>query len=179
MSNSVQDVPSATILDPNAVECLDVLGPTIQILTPLAGAADAPCIMRGVIPPGVIVPLHSHGDPETFIQMSGELEGLSLPAGGYVWVSIRPGDVFNVPGGAKHGFRNRTSRPAVCTIVSTTRMGRFFESIGIPVASGSVAPVSPERLQRFLKTADAFGYWNASPEENARAGLDLPPMGTG
>ncbi|AZN99804.1 cupin domain-containing protein [Mesorhizobium sp. M9A.F.Ca.ET.002.03.1.2] len=61
-----------------------------------------PCVMGGTVPPGVTVPLHSHADPETFIQISGEIEGLSQSPEGFVWVSIRPGDIFHVPGGAKH-----------------------------------------------------------------------------
>jgi quercetin dioxygenase-like cupin family protein len=166
---------AANVVDPKAAELLDVLGPTIQILTPLAGEQDdAPCIMRGVIPPDGIVPLHSHPDPEIFVQMAGELEGLSHQDDRFVWIPIRPGDVFCVPSGVKHAFRNRSREAAVCTIISTVRLGRFFESIAVPAADvPGPATLSPERLQHFLKTAAAFGYWNASPEENARVGLKL------
>jgi uncharacterized RmlC-like cupin family protein len=34
-------------------------------------------------------------------------------------VTIGPGDIFHVPGNAKHAFRNRSSEPAVAIIVTT------------------------------------------------------------
>ncbi len=70
------------LVDPRNVETLNVLGPVVQFLTP--PRAGEPCVMRGTIPPGVTVPLHSHADPETFIQISGEIEGLSQSPEGFV-----------------------------------------------------------------------------------------------
>ena len=54
--------------------------------------------------------------------------------------------------------------------------GRFFRDIGTPAARGA-APMAPsgETIRRFLDTARRYGYWNASPEENARLGL-VPPL---
>lgn len=133
--------------------------------------------MRGTIPPGVIVPLHSHADPETFIQISGEIEGLSQSPEGFVWVSIRPGDIFHVPGGAKHAFRNLSAEAAVMILVSTPGIGRFFRDVGKPIAGGNrySDPPSADAIQYFLRTAAAYGYWNATPEENASVGLSLTP----
>jgi hypothetical protein len=37
---------------------LDVMGPTIEFLVPPADGE--PCVMRGTIPSGAAVPLHSH-----------------------------------------------------------------------------------------------------------------------
>ena len=167
------DMPFARILDATKARRLDVLGPTIDVLTPLEGRDDDVCVMRGVIPPGAFVSMHSHDDFEAFLQMSGQAEGLSYTADGFDWLPIRPGEVFFVPCGANHAFRNRFAEPAVTTIVSTVRLGRFFERVGIDTAAAAIAP-SPERLQHFLRVADEFGYWNASPEENARVGIVLP-----
>jgi quercetin dioxygenase-like cupin family protein len=50
---------------------IEVLGPTIEFLTPLEDEDGAPCVMRGTVPPGAVVPLHSHADPETFVVLSG------------------------------------------------------------------------------------------------------------
>ncbi|RVB75357.1 MULTISPECIES: cupin domain-containing protein [unclassified Mesorhizobium] len=164
---------AAHLVDPRNVETLDVLGPVVQFLT--APRDGEPCVMRGTIPPGVTVPLHSHADPETFIQISGEIEGLSQSPKGFVWVSIRPGDIFHVPGGAKHAFRNLSTEAAVMILVSTSRIGRFFREVGKPTAGESrhSDPPSAEAVQHFLKTAAAYGYWNATPEENASVGLSL------
>ena len=163
----------AHIVDPGEAERLDVLGPVVEYLTqPRDGE---PCVMRGTIPPGVQVPLHRHADPETFLAISGEIEGLRETADGFDWVPIRPGDIFHVPGGAKHAFRNRTSTPAMMVIVSTDKIGRFFKEVGAPIKPGRQAvPPTAQAVRRFLETAERYGYWNATPEENAAAGISLP-----
>ena len=165
---------AAHLVDLRDTETIDVLGPTIQFLTPPGQGNDDPCVMRGIIPPDVPVPLHSHHDPETFFMVSGELEGLTEADGGFEWVRIRPGNVFHVPGDAKHAFRNVGDRPAVSLITATSRMARFFKEIGRPV---SLAPMPPsaEVLRHFMETAARFGYWNATSEENAEVGIVLPP----
>ena len=164
-------------IDPHHVEIRDVLGPTIQLLTLPETAAGEPCLMRGTIPPGVFVPLHSHPDPETFVAISGDVEGLAEFAGGLRWLRLRPGDVFHVPGGAKHAFRNRSAETAVMLIGSTPRMGRFFQEVGTPLTPGAQppGPLASERVRRFLATAERYGYWNATADENARVGITMPP----
>ena len=157
----------------NALEAINVIGPSIQFLTPLEEGDDAPCLMQGTIPPGVTVPLHSHADSETFLQVSGEVEALVEAEGGFDWVRIQVGDVFYVPGGAKHAFRNQGQELAVMILVSICRMGRFFREISVPAASATGAP-SGETIRHFLQTSERYGYWNATPEENARVGISLP-----
>jgi uncharacterized RmlC-like cupin family protein len=136
--------------------------------------------MRGTIPPGGAVPLHSHADPETFLALSGEVEGLFDRPGDPGWVRIGPCDVFQVPGGARHAWRNLSDEPSVTIVVSTARLGRFFREVGTRVAPGTAATASPpseEELERFLAIAARYGYWNATPEENAAAGVPFPPAG--
>jgi quercetin dioxygenase-like cupin family protein len=50
---------------------LDIFGPTVEFLSPPQDAHQDFCVMRGVIPPAVSVPLHSHDDTETFFVLSG------------------------------------------------------------------------------------------------------------
>lgn len=158
----------ARIIEARDIQAFNVLGPVVEFLTEPENGA--PCVMRGTIPPGVSVPLHSHADPETFYMISGELEGLTHPECGFRWVRIRPGDIFHVPGGARHAFRNRGTEPAVTIIASTAKIGRFFQEVGIPLRDGlqPSGPPADEMIAHFLKTAQHYGYWNASPEENAR-----------
>ena len=174
MVNTLQQQPVAHLVDPERIETLDVLGPTIQVLTP-PGADDwMPCLMRGTIPPGIVIPLHAHADPETFVLESGEVEGLAL-SDKAEWMRIKAGDIFHVPGGAKHAWRNPTSTPVAMLIVSTAKMARFFQELGTPVRPGMpAAPPSPETLRGFLDTSERYGYWNASAEENASVGIVLP-----
>lgn len=179
MPKITEHLESGFLVESTGVEGLDVLGPVVELLTSLGGEADDPCIMRGVIAPGGVVPLHSHADPEIFIQQLGTLEGLSQSANGPRWLPIRPGSIFYVPGGARHGFRNLSRQRAVSLIISTVRMGRFFTRIGVAMAgTGAPGPVTFERLQHFLKVSEEFGYWNGSPADNAAVGLNLPVLTT-
>ena len=153
---------------------LDVLGPTIQFVTSPADTG-APCVMRGTIPPGVSIPLHSHGDPETLVMLSGSVEGLAYRTEDFEWLRLQPGDVFYVPPDAKHAWRNSGQTRAEMAVISTSKMGRFFQELGKPLRFG-VPPAPPTRdeLARFQTIAERYGYWNATPEENARVGIMMP-----
>jgi len=130
-----------------------------------------PASIRGAIPPGVSVPLHSHTEPETFVALSGTVEGLVRAD----WVRVGAGDLFHVPGGVPHAWRNRGGEPAKTLVVTATRIARFFSEVGTPVAPGSAGsgPPSPEAIARFLEVANRYGYWNATPEQNAAVGIAL------
>ncbi|MGH2618718.1 MAG: cupin domain-containing protein [Thermomicrobiales bacterium] len=176
MVDTVAHEQVAHLVNPENVEPIEILGPTIQFLTPLEGDDLSPCVMRGTIPPGVVIPLHSHADPETFIPISGEVEGLAYAADDFTWVRVTPGDVFHVPNGVKHAWRNQTRTPAVMYLISTCKIGRFFQELGTPVRPGAPPPGPPsgEMIRHFLETSERYGYWNAGPEENARIGISLP-----
>jgi quercetin dioxygenase-like cupin family protein len=135
---------------------IDVQGAAIEFVTP---PDEEPCVMRGTIPPGMTVPLHSHADPETFVVLSGHAEGLVESRS----FRLGPGDVFNVPSSCKHGWRNLGDEPAEMVLISTAKMAPFFREI----AGGS-----PEH---FLATAERYGYWNATQEESAAAGIPFTP----
>jgi quercetin dioxygenase-like cupin family protein len=160
------------VVDPETVERLDVLGPVVEFLTPATEDDGAPCLLRGTIPPGGIVPLHPHPEPETFVALDGGIEGLVDVADGGTWRSLDPGDVLHVPPDARHAWRNRAGRPGATLLVTRERIARFFREIGAPVGPGR--PPSREAIERFLAVADRYGYWNATPEENAAVGLTLP-----
>jgi quercetin dioxygenase-like cupin family protein len=166
---------TTTVLDEGAAAVLDVLGPTVEILTPLSAADAGYCVMKGVIPPGVSVPLHSHPDEESFYLMSGAVEVLIQKAATFEWRRVQPGDVVHVPRDVKHAWRNMASQPAVALIVATSRLGRFFSEIGNPVTPKSPsAPPRPEILERFQRAAARYGHWLGTPEENATVGITLP-----
>jgi quercetin dioxygenase-like cupin family protein len=168
--------PIAYRVDSAIAETLDVVGATVQFLSPPEQGELAPCVLRGTIPPRGIVPMHSHADPETFIAVAGEVEGLVHSGEAFQWVPVAPGDVFHVPGGVKHAWRNESAEAAVSLIVSTAKIGRFFREIGTPLAAGSTVagPPSEDAIKHFLETSERYGYWNATPEENAAVGLEPP-----
>jgi quercetin dioxygenase-like cupin family protein len=149
-------------------EILDVLGPRIQHLTELS--EDHPfCLMKGEVGPGVIVPVHSHEDHETFYVLSGELDAWT----GDRWVVCRAGDTIDIPGNQKHAWRNSSSEKVTLLIASTVKMGKFFNEIGRPADSVPPGPPEPEALQRFVEVAIAYGYWLGTPGDNAAIGLSL------
>jgi quercetin dioxygenase-like cupin family protein len=154
-------MPNPYLVDQRSAETVDVLGPTVRFLTPVDGDAGAPCALRGSVPPGGFVPVHKHADPETFIPVSGELQALV----GAEWIAIGPGDVLHIPPDARHAFRNDGDEPAVMTIVTTARIAQFFRA----VAAGPPEAI----LERFLALSVRYGYWNATPAENAAVGLDV------
>jgi hypothetical protein len=85
-----------------------------------------------------------------------------------------PGDFIEVPSSAKHGFRNGSQHPVIQLITTTSKLGRFLQEVGRPVVQGErVGPPSPDEIQRFVKTAERYGYWLATPEENASLGISL------
>jgi quercetin dioxygenase-like cupin family protein len=166
---------AAHLVDPSAAETLNVLGPTVRFLAGETGPDDSPCVMEGAIPPQGVVPLHSHADPETFLPLSDELDALSQANGKSEWIRIAPGAVFHVPANARHAWRNPAPAPAVVIIVTTARIARFFREIGKPFKEGE-PPTRPsdEALAHFQKVSQRYGYWNATPEENAKVGIALP-----
>jgi mannose-6-phosphate isomerase-like protein (cupin superfamily) len=128
------------------------------------------CVLRGVIPPGFSVPLHSHHDTEDFFVISDEVQALRQGTEGYEWIVAKVGDHLHVPGDERHAWRNVSSEPLVALIITTTRLGQFFQEVGRPVAS-TPQSVTAEDLARYETVSAKYGYWNANPEENAAVGI--------
>jgi quercetin dioxygenase-like cupin family protein len=155
-------------------EVLEVFGPNLQFMVAPQSSDEAPCVIKGTIPSGVSVPIHSHEGVEAFFVISGDIQVLSEAGGDAHWITARPGDFIEVPSKAKHAFRNSSQHPVVQLITMTSKLGRFFQEVGRPINQGAtVSPPLPDELQRFLKTAERYGYWLATPEENALVGISL------
>jgi quercetin dioxygenase-like cupin family protein len=174
LENSSLHSPSVRVFKHSAHPVLDVFGPNLQFLTTPEEADESLCVMRGIIPPGGIVPMHSHTGIECFLMMSGQQEVLLETDGNYSWTMCSSGDFIQVRSLAKHAFRNLSTEPAVTLVTTTAKLGRFFEDVGRPVATETKPlPPTPEELQHFAATAIRYGYWLATPEENAAVGLTL------
>src|SRR3954451_7976899 len=70
---------------------LDVIGPVVEFLVPPDEPGLDYCVMKGEIPPGVCVPLHTHADPETFTVLSGAIQVLTEQAAGLTWLDVPQG----------------------------------------------------------------------------------------
>src|SRR4051794_7395648 len=98
---------------------VDLLGPTVEFLSSPRDPEAIYCVMLGTIPPGLSVPLHSHGDVESFYVLSGSVEVWCDGSDGTKWRNAIKDDFVHVPGGVKHAFRNTSSEPVV-EIITTT-----------------------------------------------------------
>ena len=156
---------------------LDILGPTVEFLTSPAAAHGDFCVMRGMIPPGVAVPLHSHDATEVFFVLSGSKQVLTLGSGPAEWVDVRAGDYVHVPRGTRHAHRNVSDEPLIELVITTARLGNWFEEVGTP-ATGAPRPPAADDLERFLAASGKYGYWLGSPEDNAAAGLRMLSQST-
>jgi quercetin dioxygenase-like cupin family protein len=155
---------------------LNVLGPTVEFLTPPGDAPNGVCVMRGVLPAGVTVPLHSHDDTEDFYVLAGSQQVLVHENNGFEWCDANAGDYVRVPGGVLHAHRNVSDEPAIDLIFTTGQLGRFFEEVGRPLTGPPQAP-SPQQVAEFVAAATKYGHTLGTPEENAAAGIQLSSGG--
>ena len=157
------------ILKANSGTVLDVLGPIVEFLN---FSEDSPyCVMKGTIPPGVSVPLHSHADDEeSFYVLSGEGEVLEETEEGFVWKKVRRGDFVDISAGTKHAWRNQSDQPFDALIIATTRLGMSFLELGRPFRGNHSCPTL-EDMERFFQVSQRYSYWLGSPEENKTVGI--------
>ena len=152
----------------------EVLGARVEFLVGPQADDEAPCIIRGTMPPGVSVPIHSHKAVEVFFILSGNIEALLEDGGKMSWVEASAGNLIEIPSKAKHAFRNSSQHPVINLLYTTSEHGRYFQEIGRPATSEeSVSPPALDEIQRLLETARRYGYWFATPEENASVGITI------
>jgi quercetin dioxygenase-like cupin family protein len=150
-------------------DAIDILGPQIQFLTPLVEDPNGYCVISAVVPPNVVVPLHSHPERETFLILSGALDAFD----GSAWRTYAAGEVFDVPSGVKHAFRNTSATPVSVALVTSASMGRFFRAVGRRTADVPPGPPTAAAIGAFTTAALQHGYWLGSPAENAEIGISL------
>ena len=132
------------------------------------------CLIRDTVPSGVVVPLHSHPDPEVFYVLEGSFEALQSEDNIDRWTTAGVGAVVAIPGNVKHAWRNALSLPATMVIVTTAKMFEFSREITKPFDPDQPADLPGlEAMQELSKTAARYGFWIASPEENTAIGLSF------
>jgi quercetin dioxygenase-like cupin family protein len=163
--------------DPGTVVRKDVFnagGVLLEFLASPEQVRDSICLIRGTMPPGVVVPLHRHEEPEIFYVLEGSLEVYRSdgPSGG--WMIARVGDIVVIPSNVKHALRNGSSVPTTLALVTKSELYAFFRELAKPFDPDQ-RPLSPtpEALQELSEVAAKHGYWMASPEENEAIGISL------
>ena len=174
MEKLLTTVPFARVVRKRDCSVFEVLGASIEFLVGPQQGDEAPCILKGTIPSGVVIPMHSHDVIEIFFVLSGNIEVLVEAGEKMQWVEVGVGDLIEIPSNAKHAFRNRSQNPVLNLLFTTSKHGRYFQEIGRPLASGEcVRPPTSDEIQHFLETARRYGYWFATPEENASVGITV------
>jgi quercetin dioxygenase-like cupin family protein len=160
------------IVDGTPYTAMDVFGPTVEFVSgPEDPGADF-CVMRGVVPPGVVVPLHSHDDDEDFLILAGTQQVLVEDAHGLQWHELHAGDYVHIPGGRQHAHRNVSDQPAVDLVITSTRLGQFFRELARPDV-GQKGPLTSDDLAQLITLSAKYGYILGTPDQNAAVGIEL------
>lgn len=109
-------------------------------LTSLSFQLDDYCVLAAQMPAGVVVPLHSHSDRESFYLLSGEMTFYD----GDSWRILRQGNFVDVPSNTKHAWRNASESSASLLVATTVRMGIFLQRVSSSVET-KLAPRATSR----------------------------------
>lgn len=161
---NVNEQGRVRVTDPEAI---NLMGAQMLVVARMgAGDDDTVLIRSRMTEEPRMVPLHAHADVECFYVLSGRLD-VYLDGDEPGWRMVGAGQSLTVPGNVKHAVRNASGAPVDSILATTVRIARFFREIGQP---GNVpAPAVPTAvdLARVRERATAYGYWLASPDENA------------
>jgi len=105
MENPISNTQQTTAL--SGKDVFTVLGTLIQFLSIPAQNRDDIAVMMGCIPSGVVIPLHSHADPEIFYILEGRIDVYEGHQN--TWRSVAAGDVLTIPGDVTHALRNNST----------------------------------------------------------------------
>src|SRR3984893_936514 len=151
-------------------QTLIVLGVLLQFLSTPEQVNDQISVMRGTVPSGVVIPLHSHAEPEIFYVLNGSLEVFQSEG----WQTVTAGEVVSIPGNVRHALRNTSPSPITSLIVSKQELYSFFRELARPFDPNSPpAPPTPEEMQQLFSVAEKYEYWLASRDENTAIGISL------
>jgi quercetin dioxygenase-like cupin family protein len=154
-------------------QTFDVFGVLLHFLVTPEESGGQISLYRGTIFPGVIIPLHSHADPEIFHVLDGGLEAFVESGPHRGWSTFIAGDVLAIPGGVKHALRNTSSTPATTLLVAQAELYKFFREIARPCGVQLPAPPPPEEMQKLFTAAAKYHYWIGSQADNAAIGISL------
>lgn len=142
-----------TIARPDSDQILPhigLVGDTYTITISGDDTAGRFCVIDMHIPPGGGPPPHRHDFEETFILLEGEMEATFRGRQSLV----RAGDTINIPANAPHQFHNSSSNAVrLLCICSPSGQEKFFQEVGVPVATRITAPpkLDKDQQQQFME----------------------------
>jgi hypothetical protein len=111
---------------------MDVFGPTVEFISgPDDPGADV-CVMRGALPPGAVVPVHSHDDDEDFLILAGTQQVLVEDAHGLQRQDMHAGDYVPYPVASRTPTATCPTPPAVLAAMAADY---GIEILGAPPAA--------------------------------------------
>jgi quercetin dioxygenase-like cupin family protein len=163
--------------NPNAAsveQTFNLFGVLLNFLVTPNETGHQVSLFKGTLPPKVVIPLHSHAEPEVFYVLEGSLEVYRESGQSQGRSTTQPGGVLAIPGKVKHALRNISSTPTTVILVTQDELYNFFRSLAKPFEAGQMpAPPSPEDMLQLSAAAAKYRYWMGSPEENATIGIFL------
>ena len=126
--------------DPAAVH-ISLVGNTYTILLSAEDTAGRYSLIDMFVPPGGGPPPHRHDFEESFTVLEGEIQATFRGE----TVTVRTGQVIQIPANAPHQFRNNSAQPArLLCICSPAGQEGMFTEIGVRVPSRTTVPPKPE-----------------------------------
>jgi len=140
--------------DPTAVH-LSLVGNTYTILVSGEDTAGRYSLIDMYVPPGGGPPPHRHDFEESFTVLEGEIEATFRGEK----LSLRAGQVIQIPANAPHQFRNNSAQPArLLCLCSPAGQEGMFREIGVEVPTRTTVPPKPEAaaVESFKAKAQAL-----------------------
>lgn len=164
-------------VSPSNEKSYNLFGVHLQFLVPPTDGNDRIAMYRGVVPPAVMIPLHSHREPELCYVLDGSMETYRETDSPHGWTTLQRDEVFSMAGGVKHALRNSFDKPCTIVLIANGTLYDFFRAVVAPsIPDDPQLPLTAEQMQEFSRAAARYDYWMASPAENSAIGLHLPPM---
>jgi len=153
-------------------QVFNTAGVLLQFLASPEEIGDGIGLIRGTMLPGAVVPLHNHADLELLYVLDGSLEVFRSNEGAVGWTTAGVGDAVTIPGSVKHALRNRSDVPVTLAVVTKSDLYKFFREVAKPFDPNQrPSPPTSQDMKDLVAVAAKYGYWIASPEENAAIGL--------
>ncbi len=137
--------------DPNTVH-ISLVGNTYTILLSGEDTAGRYSLIDMYVPPGGGPPPHRHDFEESFTVLEGEIEATFRGEK----VTVRTGQVIQIPANAPHQFRNISGQPArLLCICSPAGQEQMFREIGVEVPTRTTVSSKPDAAAEELLKAKA------------------------
>ena len=144
-----------TQVESKGAQHIGLVGDTYTITVAGKDTDNRFCVIDMHVPPGGGPGPHRHDFEETFVLLEGEMEVIFRGARS----TVRAGDTVNIPANAPHQFHNASSASIrmIC-ICAPAGNDRFFQEVGVPVATRTTPPpkLDEKQMAEFVVKAKAI-----------------------